>query len=66
MGEGRGDSTAQVVVSFPRWLPASQSLGEHRGVLNLAEIAGFSPTELQGAVSKGFSPKRRGGITRIS
>lgn len=58
MGKGRGDSTAQVVVSFPRWLPASQSLGEHRGVLNLAEIAGFSPTELWGAVFQGVFPQK--------
>lgn len=61
-GKGRGDGTAQVV-SFPCLLPASQSLGKHRDVLNLAKIPGFSPTELH---SKGFSPKRRGGITRVS
>lgn len=58
MGKGRGDSTAQVVVSFPRLLPASQSLREHRDVLNLAKIAGFSPTELQGAVFQGVFPQK--------
>lgn len=58
MGKGRGDSTAQVVGSFPRLLPASQSLGEHRDVLNRAKIPVFSPTELQGAAFKGVFPQK--------
>lgn len=60
MGKGREGKGGRHSTScfFPRLLPASQSLGKHRDVLNLAKIPGFNPTELQAAAFKRVFPQK--------